>query len=178
MTFKFRKGLLIFVCIPVILFAFFAAVGIKQSGFNGFNENVGIVLLGLAFFLILSLTACVITMDLRIDDHGISKLFFGKQALFLKWLDVKVIKDVEEKSMTGQLFRSFYIIPYASASLSFWSGGWIRFPASMHDFPTFVNEMNKHVQSNNIKIERIRNSEVVICNEISVRDNQTFKLPG
>jgi hypothetical protein len=160
--------------VPALILAFFAAVGIKQSGFN---ENTGVVLFGVAFLLIVCLIAYVITMDLKVDDHGISKLFFEKQALFLKWLDVELIKDVEEKSLTGQLIRSFYVIPYASASLSFWSGGRIRFLASMHDFPTFVNEMNRHVRSNNIKIERIRNAEVVICDEISVRDKQTFKLP-
>jgi hypothetical protein len=151
------------------LLAFFAAAGIRQSGFN---ENTGVVLLGIAFFLILGLIGYVFTLDLRMDERGISKLFFQKQALFLKWSDVKVIKDVEVKSLAGQLTRSFYVIPCASASLSFWSGGRIRFPVSMHDFPGFVNEINKHVRSNNIKIERIRNAEVVMCDEIFVHDKR------
>jgi hypothetical protein len=161
--------------VPGLILAFFAIVGIRQSGFN---ENTGVFLLGMAFFLISGLIAYVSSMDLKVDEHGISKLFFQKQALFLKWSDVKVIKDVEVKSLAGQLTRIFYVIPCASASLSFWSGGWIRFTAYMHDFPTFVNEINKHVRSNNIKIERIRNAEIVICDEIFLRDKPPLKWPG
>ena len=174
MTFKFRKGYLIVVGAPWLILAFFAVVGIKQTGFN---ENAVFVLLAMAFLLISGLIAYVSSMDLRVDENGISKLFFQKQALYLKWSDVKVIKDVEVKSLAGQLTRIFYVIPCASASLRFWSGGWIRFTAYMHDFPAFLDEINKHVRSNNIKIERIRNAEIVICDEIFLRDKPPLKWP-
>jgi hypothetical protein len=146
----------------------------KQTGFDG---NAFILLLGIAFFLTMGLIGCILTLDLRVNEQGISKLFRQKEVLFLKWLDVKVIKDVEVKSLAGYLHRSFYVIPHESASLSFWSGGWIRFPV-MRDFPTFVNEMNRYVTANDIKIERVRNAKVVMCDEISVRDKLALKFPG
>jgi hypothetical protein len=175
MTFTFRKGLVVVTGIPLAVLAFLAVIVMKQTGFDG---NAFILFLGIAFFLTMGLIGCILTLDLRVDEQGISKLFLQKKVLFLKWMDVKVIKDVEVKSLAGQLHRSFYVLPRESASLSFWSGGWIRFPDLMRDFPTFVNEINKYVRANNVKIERIRNAKVVICDEISVRDEQAFKLPG
>jgi hypothetical protein len=165
MTFKFRKGILIYLCIMSLICAFFSVAGMRQSGFNA---DSGVFVMMLIFLLICSFVACVICMDLVVDNNGICRIFFGKPVLFLKWSDIKTIKDVVKKSMSGQSVRSFYVIPSFGVSLSFWSGGWIRFPDNMYEFPAFVDAMNKQVRLHNIRIERVRGIDIVICDEISI----------
>ncbi len=173
MTFKLRKGFLIAVCVFGLFFVLFAAVGIKQSGLNG---DSSVALFGVAFFLIVAVVGYILYLDVKINEDGVCRIFFRKQVLFLKWLDVKVIQDVEIKSL-GARNRYIYIIPCASVSLSFWSGGRIRFPTNMYDFPKFADEINKYLRANNIKVERMHDAEVAICDEISARDKQALKFP-
>jgi hypothetical protein len=165
MTFKFRKGILIYLCILSLISAFFSVEGVRQSGLNA---DSGVFVMMLIFLLICSFIACVICMNLVVDNNGIYRFLFGSPVLFLKWSDIKTIKDVVKKGLNGQSVRSFYVIPSFGVSLSFWSGGWIRFTDNMHEFPAFVDAMNKQIRSHNIKIERIRGVDIVICDEISI----------
>ncbi|WP_143525932.1 hypothetical protein [Rhodanobacter sp. C05] len=168
MTFKFRKTGLIYVCVFAIICAFLAIIGIRQSGFN--EDNL-VFIFGVVFNIVLAFIDRVICMDLVVNDNGISRIFFGRSVLFLKWSDIKVIKDVVRKGLSAEPARSFFIIPRDGVSLSFWSSGWIRFPASMHDFRVFVDVMNTQVRSHDIRIERIRGIDIVMCDGILVSDS-------
>jgi len=106
-------------------------------------------------------------MDVAVYEDRICRIFFGKEVLYLRWSDIKVIKDVVRKSMSGQPVRSFYVIPCNGVSMILWSGGWIRFTDSMRNFHTFVDVMNKQIQSHGVRVERIRGVDIVMCDEIS-----------
>lgn len=174
MIFKFRKGVLMCFCVMALFFAFFAINGLSREGFNA--GNCVFVLL-LVFWSILASKAYVISMDIVVEDDGICRIFSGRRVFFLKWSDIKVVRDFIGKSLGGPILRSFYIIPRDGVSLSFWSGGWIRFTDSMHDFPAFVDVMNKQARSHNIRIERVRGVDIEVCDEIFVSDRGSFKIP-
>lgn len=174
MTFKFRKGGLIYVCIMALIFAIFVVAGIKQSGFDA---GSAFFVCALFFLLVLAFIAYVIGMDVVVDDNGIYRIFFGWRVLFLKWSNVKIIKDVVKKGLGGRPVRFFYVIPVAGVSLSFWLGGVNRFTDGMHDFSAFVDAMNMQMRSHNIRAERIRGLDIELCDEILVSDRRRFKMP-
>jgi hypothetical protein len=88
--------------------------------------------------------------------------------LFLKWSNIKLIKDVAITNIGSLTVRSFYVIPNAGVSLNSWSKRWIRFTSSMYEFSKFVDAINRQVRSHNIKIECIRGTDIVISDEISI----------
>jgi len=174
MRFKFRKGGFIFFFIMALLFAFFATKGITRSGFKAAG---GFLILSVVFWLVLSFKVYVMSLDMVIDDNGISRIFFGRKVLFLKWPDIEMVRDVIGKSLGGPASRYFYVIPRDGVSLSFWSGGRIRFSYSMYDFSEFVHVMNKQVRPHGIRIERIRGVDIEVCDEIFVTERGGFKIP-
>jgi hypothetical protein len=167
MTFKFRKGVFIFLFAMTLIYAFPVVIGVICNGFN-LNSDFNIIIL-----LLLCIGSCVgavISMDLMIDEEGMRRTFWGRSVLFLKWSDIKVIKDEVTKGMGAKPVRSFYVIPDADVSLSFWSGGHMKFTGSMYDFRAFTGEINRFVKLHDIKIERLRGVDITLCNEISVSD--------
>lgn len=174
MMFKFRKGTFIYVCIMALIFASLTIAEIKQGGLDASGV---LFVIALIFLIILAFVAYVISMDIVIDKGGVYRKFFGRKVLFLNWSEVKVIKDVVKKNLSGKSVRSFYMIPVAEVSLSFWSGGWIRFSDSMYDFSSFVHAINEQVRSHNIGIERVRGADIDVCDEVFESDRDDFKLP-
>lgn len=174
MKFRFRKGIFLFFCIMFLLFTFFTIKGVGRSGLNAGGS---VLILLLIFLLILDFKAYIISMDMMIDDNGICRICFGRKVFFLKWSDIKVVRDIEEKNLSGPALRSFYIIPHDRSLLSVWSGGWIRFTDNMYNFPAFVDVMNKKIRSHNIRIELVRGVNTTIRDEIFVSDVENFKIP-
>jgi len=164
-TFRFRKGVFRYVCILALIFAFFAAVGVKQSGFDA---NNAFFIAAFLFLLVLAFIARVIRLDIMVDDDGVHRKFLERTVLFLKWSDIMVIKDVVKKGLNEESARFFYVIPDVGVALSFWSGGSIRFSDRMHDFSAFVDVMNKQIRSHSVRVERISGVNIEVCDEIFV----------
>lgn len=150
------------------IMAFFAIIGIEQDGFS--SSSYFFISL-LCFLLISAIAEFSISMDLLIDEGGIHRVFLGRSVLYLRWSDIKMIKDVVKKSLAGRSIRSFYVVPNNKASLRFWPGRWIRFADNMKDFHGFVDVMNKQIKLHNIRIEITRGVNTMLRNEISVGDN-------
>ena len=174
MRFKFRKGVFIFFCIMALLFLFFI---IKAFSRKEFNAGSGLFILLLIFFSILSFKAYVMSLDMTIDDNGICRFFSGRKILCLKWSDIKMVRDIIGKNLSGPALRYFSVIPRDGVFLSFWCGDRIRFSDSMYDFPEFVHVMNKQIRSHSIRIERVRGVDIEVCDEIFVTERGGFKMP-
>jgi hypothetical protein len=164
-TFGFRKGAFRYVSILALVFAFFAVVGIKQSGFDA---NNAFFIAAFFFLLVLAFVARVISLDIMVDSDGIHRRFFERTVLFIRWSDIKIIKDVVKKGFGGESSRFFYVIPDAGAPLRFWSRGAMRFSDRMYDFSVFVDVMNKQVRSHGVRVERISGIDIEVCDEIFV----------
>jgi hypothetical protein len=151
-----------------ICLLFYAAVTVAVATRGGLGQGVFAGLVLLPVIIIASYGSFMVGMDLVVDDVGISRVFNGRKVQSLKWSDISSLRDSTMATPNGKFRRFFQVRPIRRGWVNLSPGGRITFSNQMDNFGVFVNLMNKYVHDYQIKIERIRDGEKLICNEISI----------